>query len=248
MTVLRDWIRKFLDLLARRGPGRSISAGRPHRGRRVRIHPTAEVSSRAHLGEGTAIWHYAQVREGVRMGRECVVGKNVYVDFDVTIGDRVKIQNNALLYHGATIENGVFIGPAACLTNDRRPRAVTPDGRLKSDADWEVGTILVQEGAAIGARAVILPDVTVGRWAMIAAGAVVAHDVPSHGLVAGVPAVLMGYVCACGERLERLGEEEGNGGALSCPVCGLTCVVDGPVLEKTDHAGHSAGGEREHAD
>ena len=248
MTILRDWRSKFLDLLARRRPGSQVSAGQPSRGQTVRIHPTAEISNRAHVGEGTAIWHYAQVREGVHIGRECVVGKNVYVDFDVIIGDRVKIQNNALLYHGATIENGVFIGPAACLTNDRRPRAVTPDGHLKSEADWNVGTILVQEGAAIGARAVILPDVTVGRWAMIAAGAVVTHDVPAYGLVAGVPAVLQGYVCPCGERLEPLGGEEGRSGAMSCPVCGLTCVVDGPVVPETKHAGDSAGEEREHAD
>ncbi|HUW15311.1 MAG TPA: acyltransferase [Anaerolineae bacterium] len=248
MTVLSDWTRKFLDLLARRGPDSQVSADRPSRGDTVRIHPTAEVSDQAQIGEHTAIWHYAQVREGVRMGRECVVGKNVYVDFDVVIGDRVKIQNNALIYHGATIENGVFIGPAACLTNDRRPRAVTPDGRLKSGDDWEVGPILVQEGAAIGARAVILPDVTVGRWAMVAAGAVVTHDVPAYGLVVGVPAVLQGYVCPCGERLQPVGGEEGNSATMSCPVCGLTFVVDGPALRQATHDDHSASEEGDHAD
>jgi len=194
-------------------------------GRPPRIHPTAEVSPEAEVGEGTRIWHHAQVREGARIGKECILGKNVYVDFDVVIGDRVKIQNNALVYHGVIIEDGVFIGPAACLTNDRLPRAITPDGALKSDDDWEVGSILVREGAAIGARAVILPGVTIGPWAMVAAGAVVTHDVPPHGLVAGVPARLQGYVCRCGRRLEPIGEREKGGMPMHCRTCGVTYII-----------------------
>jgi acetyltransferase-like isoleucine patch superfamily enzyme len=191
-----------------------------------RIEPSAEVSLEAQIGAGTRIWHNVQIREGARLGQECIVGKNVYIDIDVVIGDRVKIQNNALLYHGATVEDGVFIGPAACLTNDRLPRAVTPEGALKLDADWQVGPIHVREGASIGARAVILPNVTIGEWAMVAAGAVVTHDVPPHGLVSGVPARLQGYVCRCGERLESAGDQAtGQETDLQCPVCGRACVI-----------------------
>lgn len=165
------------------------------------IHPTAEVSPDAHIGEGTRIWHQAQVRERVVIGRNCIVGKGVYVDFDVVIGDNVKIQNYALLYHGVVIEDGVFIGPNACLTNDRFPRSVTPDGRLKRDADWEVGTIRVRYGASIGAGAILLPDVTIGRFALIGAGAVVTRSVPDHALVVGAPARVVGWVCKCGRQL-----------------------------------------------
>jgi len=177
------------------------------------IHPTAEVSPEARVGAGTQIWHHAQVREGAVIGKNCIIGKGVYVDFGVVIGDNVKIQNGALLYHGVTVEDGVFIGPQACLANDRIPRAITPDGRLKTAEDWAVGRILVRFGASIGAGAIILPDVTVGRFAMVAAGAVVTHSVPDHGLVIGVPARLVGYVCRCGQRLEKV--EDG----WHCPTC-----------------------------
>jgi UDP-2-acetamido-3-amino-2,3-dideoxy-glucuronate N-acetyltransferase len=178
------------------------------------IHPTAEVSATAKIGEGTRIWHQAQVREGAAIGRNCIVGKGVYVDFDVIIGDNVKIQNGAQIYHGVTLEDGVFIGPMACLTNDRFPRAITPDGRLKAADDWEVGPIMVRRGASIGACAVVLPGVTIGRFALVAAGAVVTTSVPDHGLVMGVPARLVGSVCACGRRLEQIGD------AWRCSHCG----------------------------
>jgi len=166
------------------------------------IHPTAEVSPTARIGEGTRIWHHAQVRERAVIGKECILGKDVYVDADVIIGNRVKIQNGAQIYHGATLEDGVFVGPLACLTNDRFPRAITPDGRLKSAEDWQVWPILVRYGASIGAGAIVLPGVTIGRFAMVGAGAVVASSVPDHGLVIGVPARLVGYVCVCGHRVE----------------------------------------------
>lgn len=172
----------------------------------IRIHPTAEVSPRAMLGPGCRIWNNVHIREGASLGRNCIVGKDAYIDFDVAIGDNCKIQNAALVYHGATIEDGVFIGPRACLTNDEQPRAIAPDGRLKGASDWELGRIHIQHGAAIGAGAIVLPNVVIGRWAMIAAGAVVTHDVRDHGLVMGVPARLAGYVCACGARLRPEGD------------------------------------------
>jgi UDP-2-acetamido-3-amino-2,3-dideoxy-glucuronate N-acetyltransferase len=169
----------------------------------ITIHPTAEVSEKADIGARTRIWHQAQVREGVRLGENCIIGKGAYIDFDVQIGCNVKIQNYASVYHGVTIEDGVFVGPYTCLTNDKLPRAITPDGKLKSDAEWEVGQIHVKYGAAIGARAVVLPDVTIGRFALIGAGAVVTKDVPDYGLVVGNPARLVGYVCKCGRRLKK---------------------------------------------
>ncbi len=180
----------------------------------IRIHPTADVSPKAQIGEGTSIWHHSQIREGATIGRECIIGKNVYVDFDVPIGDRVKIQNNCSVYHGATLEDGVFLGPHVVLTNDLYPRAINPDGTLKGNDDWDVGPIRICYGAAVGARAVILPGVTIGRFAMIGAGAVVTRDVPAHGLVIGVPARLIGYVCACGRPLVAAD------GGLRCVRCG----------------------------
>jgi UDP-2-acetamido-3-amino-2,3-dideoxy-glucuronate N-acetyltransferase len=168
---------------------------------KITIHSTAEVSPEAQIGSGTRIWNFVQIREGVNIGKNCIIGKDVYVDFDVKIGDNVKIQNSALIYHGATLEDGVFIGPQVCLTNDRLPRAITSGGVLKGNDDWVVGPILIKYGASIGAGTLILPDVIVGRFALVGAGAVVTRDVPDHGLVVGVPARLVGYVCDCGKKM-----------------------------------------------
>jgi len=172
------------------------------------------------IGAGTRIWHQAQVREGVHIGEHCIVGKGVYIDLGVQVGSNVKIQNSALLYHGLTVEDGVFIGPGACMTNDTYPRAITPDGRLKADADWEVGPIRICYGASIGAGAIVLPNVTIGRFALVAAGAVVARSVPDHGLVVGVPARLIGFVCRCGRRLQ---ETEAG---WYCSHCDWTYTLD----------------------
>ncbi len=182
----------------------------------IYIHPTADVSPRATLGPGTKVWHQAQVREGAVLGRNCILGKGAYVDFDVQIGDNVKVQNRASVYHGVTLESGVFVGPHAIFTNDKMPRAITPDGTLKSDDDWELGRILVKEGASIGAGAIVVTGVTIGRFAMVGAGAVVTKDVPDYGLVYGNPARLHGYVCPCGQKLE--GTETGT--LWRCPACG----------------------------
>ena len=182
--------------------------------KQIRVHPTADVSPGAQIGEGTSIWNLVRVREGATIGGGCILGTGAYVDCDVIIGDNVKIQNGAFLYRGASLEDGVFIGPGACLTNDRYPRSINPDGSIKTEEDWTVGPILVRYGASIGAGAILLPGVTVGRFALVAAGAVVASDVPDHGLVMGVPARLVGYVCRCGRRLAREGD------LWRCPVCG----------------------------
>jgi len=167
----------------------------------VVIHPTAEVSPKAQIGSGTRIWNFVQIREGVVIGQNCIIGKDVYVDFNVKIGDKVKIQNSALIYHGVTLEDGVFIGAQVCLTNDRNPRAITSDGHLKGNDDWIVGPILVKYGASLGAGSLILPNVTIGRFALVGAGAVVTRNVPDHALVVGNPARRVGYVCHCGRKM-----------------------------------------------
>lgn len=176
------------------------------------IHPTADVSPEATVGSGTRIWNDAQVRAGARIGSGCNIGKGVYIDREVQVGDRVKIQNRASLYRGVMVEDGVFIGPHVAFTNDRYPRAVFPDGRVRGDGDWQPVATLVRAGASIGAQAVIVCGVTIGAWAMVGAGAVVTRDVPDHTLVVGNPARVIGRVCFCG----RPAPDDGAG----CPACG----------------------------
>ncbi len=174
----------------------------------------AAVSSRAKIGAGTKIWLYAQVREDAVIGSQCIIGKGCYIDAGVHIGDRVKIQNNVSVYHGVTIEDEVFIGPHVCFTNDRVPRACTPDGKLKGAADWTVTPSVVRRGASIGANATLLPGVTIGVAALVGAGAVVTRDVPDYTIVRGNPAQPTGRICRCGETRAPLGA------ALHCPACG----------------------------
>jgi acetyltransferase-like isoleucine patch superfamily enzyme len=188
---------------------------------KVRVHPTADVSEQAQIGEGTSIWHQVQVREGAQIGCNCIISKGVYVDAGVVVGDNVKIQNYVSVYHGVTLEDGVFCGPHCVFTNDKRPRAINADGSLKAADDWELATTRVKQGASIGANAVIVCGVTVGAWAMIGAGAVVSRDVPAHGLVWGNPARLQGFVCSCGRRMEKKSADSaGESVRLLCQECG----------------------------
>ena len=190
----------------------------------VFIHPTADVSPHATIGEKTRIWHEAQVREGAVIGRECILGKGAYVDKDVHIGNRCKLQNQALVYHGFNLEDGVFVGPGAMLLNDKYPRAINLDGTLKSDDDWEVSEGVVERGASIGGGAILLPGVRVGAMAIIGSGAVVTRDVPERGIVAGNPATLRGYACDCGHVLHE------QGGSYACASCGRTYSI--PARQK----------------
>jgi UDP-2-acetamido-3-amino-2,3-dideoxy-glucuronate N-acetyltransferase len=165
------------------------------------IHPSADVAADATIGEDSKIWHLTQIRNGVRIGRECILGRGVYIDAHVVLGNRVKVQNYVSIYEGVTVEDGVFVGPHVVFTNDKHPRAVTPDLALKGPNDWTISHTLVQEGAALGANSTIVCGITIGHWAMVGAGSVVTKDVPDFGLVVGNPARLIGYVCKCGERL-----------------------------------------------
>ena len=170
-----------------------------------RILPSADLDDGVSIGDGSSIWHLAQVRAGAEIGRNVVVGRGAYVGSGVHVGDNCKIQNYALVYEPAHLEDGVFIGPAAVLTNDTFPRAINPDGSPKSAHDWEPVGVTLREGCSIGARAVCVAPVTVGRWATVAAGAVVTKDVPDFALVAGVPARRINWVGRSGFPLEQTG-------------------------------------------
>ena len=200
---------------ARQVPDASTRAPTGHPGPAPAIAPGADVDPRASVGPGTRVWHLAQVRERAVVGADCVVGRGAYLGPGVRVGDRCKVQNHALVYEPAVLEDGAFVGPAAVLTNDLHPRAVNPDGTLKSAADWHAVGVTVREGASVGARAVCVAPVVVGRWALVAAGAVVTRDVPDHALVAGVPARRVGWVGRTGERLVPDGP-----GRWHCPVTG----------------------------
>lgn len=174
--------------------------------RNVFIHPSAFVSDRAEIGEGTKVWINSQIREDVHIGKNCIVSKDTYLDFSVRIGDNVKIQNGVSVYHGVTVEDDVFIGPNAAFTNDFYPRAF--------NGNFEVGQTLVERGASIGANATIICGNTLHTYCMVGSGSVVTHDVPAYTLVVGNPARAVGKVCRCGQKLPE--------GGSTCPKCGFT--------------------------
>lgn len=189
------------------------------------VHVTADVDETADLGPGTTVWHLAQIRENARLGRGCIVGRGAYVGPGVDIGDHVKLQNYALVYEPARLEDEVFIGPAVVLTNDLFPRSTDASGKLKRPADWEALGVVVRRGASVGARAVVLPGVVVGSWALVAAAAVVTRDVPDFALVAGVPARRIGWVGRAGVKLVADGA-----GRWCCPQTGEQYLECGETL------------------
>ncbi|MDO4612461.1 MAG: acyltransferase [Actinomycetaceae bacterium] len=187
------------------------------------IADSADVSDEAEIGSGTRVWHLAQVRENARVGRSCIVGRGAYIGEGVVVGDRCKIQNYALVYEPAVLEDGVFIGPAVTLTNDHFPRAINADGSLKDASDWEPVGVRVCTGASVGARSVCVAPVTIGRWATVAAGAVVTKDVPDYALVAGVPARRIGWVGPAGVPLVKDDVDEST---FVCPLTGERFVEE----------------------
>jgi UDP-2-acetamido-3-amino-2,3-dideoxy-glucuronate N-acetyltransferase len=181
----------------------------------ARIVDSADVSPEARVGDGSLIWHLAQVRENAVLGTGCVIGRGAYIGPGVVLGDNCKVQNYALVYEPARVADGVFIGPAVVLTNDTYPRAINPDGSLKSAADWEPVGVTIERGASIGARATCVAPVTIGAWATVAAGAVVVKDVPAFALMAGVPARRIGWVGTAGVPLRETAP-----GRWECPATG----------------------------
>ena len=192
---------------------------------------TAIIEEGAVIGKGTKIWHYSHIMKGAIIGRDCRIGKYVSVEPNVKIGSNVKIQNHVSVFEGVTLEDDVFVGPGATFTNVLKPRSRYP----KNKADYP--KTLVKRGATIGARAVIICGVTIGENAFVAAGAVVAKDVPDYGLVMGVPAKQVGWVCACGEKLVS-----GSRGSIfrldenvyDCPVCKKKYLVSDDCVRLLD--------------
>ncbi len=193
------------------------------------VHPTADVGPNAVLGEGTDVWHAAQVMDGAEIGARCTLGKGSFVGTGARIGDDVKLGNYANVF-GATVEDAAFIGPHACLLEDPSPRSLNPDGTRQGPGDFRRLPVTVRHGASIGAGALLLPGVTVGAYALVAAGSVVHRDVAAHALVGGNPARALGLVCRCGERLDD---------ASRCVACGLgyTEGPDGIVLAESEMSG-----------
>jgi len=183
------------------------------------VHESSFVDAPSDIGKGTKIWHFCHVQQGAVIGEGCSLGQNVNVAGNVKIGRGCRIQNNVSIYEGVELEDYVFCGPSCVFTNDLTPRAKYPKGRA---AYYRT---LVKEGASIGANATVVCGHTVGRWALIASGAVVASDVPDHALMAGVPARQIGWVCECGRPLK---------GAMECVACGRTYRLSGGELREAE--------------
>lgn len=168
------------------------------------VHESSYVDHNVSVGKNTKIWHFCHVQQGAIIGENCSLGQNVNISNNVKIGNNVKIQNNVSVYEGVELEDYVFCGPSMVFTNDLTPRAKYPKGNKAYKKT------LVRKGASIGANATIVCGHVLGEWCTIAAGAVVTRDVPSHALMAGIPAKQIGWVCECGQVLDK---------KLSCPDC-----------------------------
>ena len=214
----------------------------------VRIHPTALIEDGVALGDGTSVWDSAHIRHSTTVGEECIVGGKSLIAYDVTIGNRVKINSNVYICNAVTIEDGVMVSAGTIFTNDRFPRATTPDltELRSSDPDEHTLPTRVRRGATIGAGAIIGCDLTIGQFAMVGMGSVVTRDVPDFHLVLGSPARSVGCVCRCGQLMHHFGEEATL--EIACPACGLAYRIEGQSvseLNPPDAIAESATGQKE---
>lgn len=187
------------------------------------VHPTADVASSATVPPSAKIWHYAQIREHAVIGENSVVGRGAYVGPGVSVGNNCKIQNYALVYEPARLDDGVFVGPAVVFTNDEFPRAINEDGSPKSAADWVAVGVTVKKGASIGAKSVCVAPVTIGSWSLVGSGSTVVKDVPDYALVVGNPAHRIGWVGRAGHPLTEVAP-----GIWQCPVTSKQYQQTGP--------------------
>lgn len=165
------------------------------------IHPTAIVEEGVILGQAVKVWHFAHLRKGAQVGDHSIIGKGVFIDCGVKVGGRTKLQNNVSVYKGVIIEDGVFIGPHVCFTNDKIPRAISPDGNLKSESEWNITQSIVRCGASLGANSTIVCGVEIGQWCLVGAGSVVTNSIPPYAIAYGNPARIKGIVAPDGEVL-----------------------------------------------
>jgi acetyltransferase-like isoleucine patch superfamily enzyme len=203
------------------------------------VHPRAEIEDGVDIGPGTAIWADVHVRGPARIGRECIVGEKTYVAYGVDIGDRVKLNAFVYVCTGVTIEQGVMIAAGTIFTNDRFPRATTPDlSTLRpSDPDDETLPTHVLEGATVGAGCVIGCGLAIGRFAMVGMGSVVTRSVPDFHLVVGQPARSVGIVCRCGQPVLRFDDAAPpDRDDVACAACGRRYAVSGGAVRELDHA------------
>ncbi|WP_286948022.1 N-acetyltransferase [Acetobacterium sp. UBA5834] len=168
------------------------------------VHESSYIDEDVKIGAGTKVWHFCHIQEGAEIGENCSLGQNVNIGSRVIIGKGVKIQNNVSVYEGVELEDYAFCGPSMVFTNDLTPRSKYPKG------PGGFKKTLVRYGASIGANATIVCGNTIGRWAMIASGAVVTKDVKNYALMAGIPAKQIGWVCECGTPLKE---------GFSCEAC-----------------------------
>jgi UDP-2-acetamido-3-amino-2,3-dideoxy-glucuronate N-acetyltransferase len=183
------------------------------------VHESAYVDDGATVGAGTKVWHFCHVLGGAVIGERCTLGQNVVVMNGTRVGNNVKVQNNVSIYEGVELEDDVFCGPSMVFTNVLNPRAHV-------SRRHEYRRTLVRRGATIGANATIVCGTTLGEYAFVGAGAVVADDVPDYALVVGVPARRVGWMCQCGERLP-------DSGSGTCVACGSTYVPTADGIRRT---------------
>lgn len=184
------------------------------------VHESACVDPGAKIGRGTRIWHFCHVMAGAEIGEDCTLGQNVFVGRNVKIGNHVKIQNNVSVYEGVTLEDHVFCGPSCVFTNVKTPRSAFP-----RNTGGHYAKTLVRRGASIGANATVVCGVTIGKWAFVAAGAVVTKDLPAYALAVGVPARIAGWCCECGSTLSFIVA------SAACGECGRTYIERGGGIE-----------------